>query len=203
MVLAKRRSYLQPFCPQEFADAFVGVRPQWTHHKGSANDRMITQIEGTEGAQAGALVGVWPRAYCMRCLAHWQKGRHDPWLDPRRDRLFLLLMAALSRFLFLPWPRAATCGHFCRRMGIHHCLQLLHGLGLTKGLYTVVYPVVAGDGGLCSRSLVPILIIRRELLPAYSGSRRGWRRSVAGSHFTRESTRFKTTLMIRGPNAIR
>jgi len=108
----------------------------------------LISIEGTNTGHQLALVLALMAALLHAVFGALQKGRHDPWLSRGAIDAAYCLMAAPFAFFVVPWPEPHMWPIFAAAWVIHICYKILQASAYTKGDYTVVYPVVRGNGPL-------------------------------------------------------
>jgi len=108
----------------------------------------LISLEGTDAGHRLALALAVSAAFLHAVFGALQKGRHDPWLSRGAIDASYCLMAAPFALFVVPWPEDHMWPIFAAAWAIHICYKILQSAAYTKGDYTVVYPVVRGNGPL-------------------------------------------------------
>ena len=104
----------------------------------------ILDIEGTQSAPIVASCLAILAAVLHAIFAALQKGRHDPWLSRGAIDFSYMMMALPFALFFLPWPEPALWPILVGVFIVHLIYKILQAKSLTRGNYTVVYPVMRG-----------------------------------------------------------
>lgn len=108
----------------------------------------LLSIEGTEAGHRAALFLALTAAVLHALFGALQKGRHDPWLSRGVIDAWLFVLSLPIALFLVPWPEGRSWLLLVGAMGIHFVYKLGMALTLSRGAFTVVYPVVRGTGPL-------------------------------------------------------
>ncbi|RVV98744.1 multidrug transporter [Mesobaculum littorinae] len=109
---------------------------------------LIINLDGTVAGHRAAMGLALLAALLHAVFGALQKGRHDPWLSRGAIDGWLVVLSAPVALFLVPWPQGAEWRVLAGAMAIHLIYKLGMATSLSRGAFTVVYPVVRGTGPL-------------------------------------------------------
>lgn len=109
---------------------------------------LIHSLQGTDAGRQAALWLALVAALMHALFGAMQKGRYNPWVTRGGIDLAYATIALPLALFTVPWPEAHMWPILIGSFLLHSAYKLLQAAALSRGAYTVVYPVIRGSGPL-------------------------------------------------------